>query len=109
VPFEAQHHPGAVAAQKLAATEHVLDKLLAKMAIALAGEEVIMVVLLVPYRVDLEKAAEALGSRDFRLASEEQFQDTIPDGALSRFLPGRITRVLKALQGGLRQLLQSRL
>jgi Ala-tRNA(Pro) deacylase len=109
VPFGAQLHPGAVAAQKVATTEHVLDKLLAKMAIALTGEEMIMVVLPVPYRVNLEKAAEALGARDFRLASEEQFQDTIPDGALSRFLLGRITRVLNAYQGGLRQLLQSRL
>jgi prolyl-tRNA editing enzyme YbaK/EbsC (Cys-tRNA(Pro) deacylase) len=51
----------------VAATEHVLDKLLAKMAIALAGEEMIMVVLPAPYRVNSEKAAEALGARDFRL------------------------------------------
>ena len=48
MPFEAQHHPGAVAAQKVVATEHVSDKLLAKTAIALADEEMIMVVLPAP-------------------------------------------------------------
>jgi Ala-tRNA(Pro) deacylase len=88
VPFEAQHHPRTVSAQEVAATEHVPGKMFAKTVMALADEEIVMLVLPAPYHVNPEKAAEALGIKDFRLASEEQFEDAFPDcevGAMPPF------------------------
>ena len=88
VPFEVHHHARAITAQEVAATEHVPGKMFAKTVIALAEEEMVMLVLAAPYHVDPEKAAEALGARDFRLANEEQFQDAFPDcevGAMPPF------------------------
>jgi Ala-tRNA(Pro) deacylase len=88
VPFEAQHHPRAVTAQEVAATEHVPGKMFTKTVMALADEEMVMLALPAPYHVNPEKAAEALGARDFRLASEEQFEDAFPDcevGAMPPF------------------------
>ena len=63
----------------MAATEHVPGKMFAKTVIILADEEIVMLVLPAPYHVNPEKAAEALGAKDFRLASEEQFEDAFPD------------------------------
>jgi Ala-tRNA(Pro) deacylase len=88
VPFEAQHHPRAVTAQEVAATEHVPGKMFTKTVMALADLEMVMLALPAPYHVNPEKAAEALGARDFRLASEEQFEDAFPDcevGAMPPF------------------------
>ena len=39
VPFEAQHHPRAVTAQEVAASEHVPGKMLAKTVMVLADGE----------------------------------------------------------------------
>jgi len=60
----------------------------AKTVMALADEEIVMLVLPAPYHVNPEKAAEALGAEAFRLASEEQFEDAFPDcevGAMPPF------------------------
>ena len=88
VPFEAQHHRMAVTAQEVAATEHVPGRMFAKTVMTLADEEMVMLVLPAPYHVNPEKAAEALGARDFRLASEEQFEEAFSDcevGAMPPF------------------------
>lgn len=88
VPFEVQHHPRAVTAQEVAATEHVPGKMFAKTVMALADKEMVMLILPAPYHVNPEKAAEALGARDFRLASEEQFEEAFSDcevGAMPPF------------------------
>jgi Ala-tRNA(Pro) deacylase len=88
VSFEVQHHPRAVTAQEVAATEHVPGKMFAKTVMVLADGEMIMLVLPAPYQVDPEKAAEELGVREVHLASEERFGDTFPDcevGAMPPF------------------------
>jgi Ala-tRNA(Pro) deacylase len=88
VPFEAQHHPRAVTAQEVAASEHVPGKMLAKTVMVLADEEMVMLALPAPYQVDLEKAATALGVKEVRLAEEEEFEDTFSDcevGAMPPF------------------------
>jgi Ala-tRNA(Pro) deacylase len=88
VPFEAQHHPRAVTAQEVAASEHVPGKMLAKTVMVLADGEMVMLALPAPYQVDLEKAATALGVNEVRLAEEEEFEDTFPDcevGAMPPF------------------------
>ena len=57
VPFETQHHPRAVTAQEVAASEHVPGKMLAKTVMVLADGQMVMLALPAPpYQVDLEKA-----------------------------------------------------
>ena len=88
VSFEVQHHPRVVTAQKVAATEHIPGKMLAKTVMVLADGEMSMLALPAPYEVDLEKMGEVLGAREVRLAEEEEFEDTFPDcevGAMPPF------------------------
>jgi len=89
VPFEVRHHPRAVTAQEVAASEHVPGKMLAKTVMILADGEMVMLALPAPYRVDVEKARPALGARDIRLAQEEEFEGSFPDcevGAMPPFV-----------------------
>ena len=88
VPFEEHHHPRAVTAQEVAASEHVPVRMLAKTVMVLADGEIAMLALPAPYQVDLEKAAAALGVDEVRLAEEEEFEDSFPDcevGAMPPF------------------------
>lgn len=88
VRFEEQHHPRAVSAQEVAASEHVPGRMLAKTVMVLADGEMVMLALPAPYQVDLEKAAAALGVDEVRLAEEEEFEDSFPDcevGAMPPF------------------------
>ena len=88
VPFEEHHHPRAVTAQEVAASEHVPGRMLAKTVMVLAGGEMVMLALPAPYQVDLEMAAAALGVDETRLAQEEEFADTFSDcevGAMPPF------------------------
>ena len=88
VPFEVQHHARAITAQEVAATEHVPGRMFAKVVMILADEKMAMLVLPAPHHVNPEKAAEALGVGEVRLADEESFKDTFPDcevGAMPPF------------------------
>ena len=88
VPFEEQHHPRAVSAQEVAASEHVPGRMLAKTVMVLADGEMVMLALPATYQVDLEMAAAALGVKVARLAEEEEFADTFSDcevGAMPPF------------------------
>jgi Ala-tRNA(Pro) deacylase len=88
VPFEEQHHPRAVSAQEVAASEHVPGRMLAKTVMVLADREMVMLALPAPYQVDLEKAAAALGIDEARLAEEEEFSNSFLDcevGAMPPF------------------------
>jgi Ala-tRNA(Pro) deacylase len=88
VRFEEHHHPRAVSAQEVAASEHIPGRMLAKTVMVLADREMVMLALPAPYRVDLEKAAAALGVDEARLAKEEAFADTFSDcevGAMPPF------------------------
>jgi len=88
VSFEEQHHPRAVTAQEVAASEHVSGRMLAKTVMVLADGEMVMLALPAPYQVDLEKAAAVLGVDEARLAEEEEFEDSFPDcevGAMPPF------------------------
>jgi Ala-tRNA(Pro) deacylase len=88
VRFEEHHHPRAVSAQEVAASEHVPGRMLAKTVMVLADGEMVMLALPAPYQVDLEKAAAALGVKEARLAEEEEFEDSFPDcevGAMPPF------------------------
>ena len=88
VPFEVRHHPRAVTAQEVAASEHVPGKMLAKTVMVLADGEMVMLALPASYQVDVEKAGSALGAREVRLAQEEEFEGSFPDcevGAMPPF------------------------
>jgi Ala-tRNA(Pro) deacylase len=88
VPFEVQHHPRAVPAQEVAASEHVPGKMLAKTVMVLADGQLIMLALPAPYQVDLEKVSALLEAGEVRLAEEEEFGDAFPDcevGAMPPF------------------------
>ncbi len=88
VPFEVQHHPRAVTAQEVAATEHIPGKMLAKTIMVLADGRMVMLALPAPYQVDLQKAGEVLGAEKVRLAEEEEFENAFPDcevGAMPLF------------------------
>ena len=87
VPFEEQHHPRAVSAQEVAASEHVPGRMLAKTVMVLADGEIAMLALPTPYQVDLEKAAAALGVDETRLAQEEEFADTFSDCEIGAMPP----------------------
>ncbi len=87
-PFEVQHHPRAVTAQEVAATEHVPGKMLAKVVMVAADGEMVMLSLPAPYQVDLEKVGKMLGAEEARLAEEEEFEGAFPDcevGAMPPF------------------------
>ncbi len=88
VPFEVRHHPRAITAQEVAASEHVPGKMLAKTVMVLADGKMVMLALPAPYQVDMEKAGTALGVGEVRLAQEEEFEGTFPDcevGAMPPF------------------------
>jgi Ala-tRNA(Pro) deacylase len=88
VPFEVQHHPRAITAQEVAATEHVPGKMLAKVVMVLVDREMVMLSLPAPYQVDLEKVGKVLGAEVARLADEEEFEGAFPDcevGAMPPF------------------------
>lgn len=88
VPFEVQHHPIAYTAQAVAQSEHVPGRLVCKVVIALADGKMVMLALPAPLRVDLAKAAAALGAKEVRLAREDEFAAAFPDcevGAMPPF------------------------
>jgi Ala-tRNA(Pro) deacylase len=88
VPFEEQHHPRAITAQEVAATEHVPGKMLAKVVVVMVDGRMVMLSLPAPYQVDLEKVGKVLGAEEARLAEEEEFEGAFPDcevGAMPPF------------------------
>jgi Ala-tRNA(Pro) deacylase len=100
--FEVQHHARAITAQEVAATEHVPGMMFAKTVMVIGDEEMAMFVLPAPYHVNPERAAEALGASEVRLAGEEGFESAFPDcevGAMPPFgnlygVPVHVDRVM---------------
>ena len=87
VPFEVRHHPRAITAQEVAASEHVPGKMLAKTVMVLADGKMVMLALPASYQVNMDKAGKVLGV-EVRLAHEEEFENTFPDcevGAMPPF------------------------
>lgn len=87
VAFEVLEHPTAYTAQKIAASEHVPGRMFAKVVIAAADGDLVMLVLPAPSVVDVGKLSELLG-KEARLASESEFAPAFPDcqpGAMPPF------------------------
>ena len=89
IPYRTQHHPTAITAQEVAATEHVPGRMFAKTVIVTTDEsDMCMLALPAPYHVNPEKAAAALGVSEAHLADEERFAETFSDcevGAMPPF------------------------
>ncbi len=88
VGFQVQHHPLAYTAQRIAASEHIPGKRLAKVVMVVADGKLVMLALPAPFTVDLDKAAAILGAKKIRLANENEFARAFPDcevGAMPPF------------------------
>jgi Ala-tRNA(Pro) deacylase len=79
VPFQLQHHAQAFSAQKIAESEHIPGKMVAKTVIVLADKNMIALVLPASYLADLNKIQVALGVKEIRLAHETEFVATFSD------------------------------
>lgn len=79
VPFQLQHHAQAFSAQKIAESEHIPGKMVAKTVIVLADKNMVALVLPASCRADLNKIQAALGAREIRLAHETEFVTAFPD------------------------------
>ncbi len=88
VRFQIQHHPEVFTAQEVAAVEKVPGKTVAKVVMVTSDDDVAMVVVPAPSRVDLDKVANALGTKEAGLAQEKEFESLFPEcdtGAMPPF------------------------
>jgi Ala-tRNA(Pro) deacylase len=79
IRYELADHPLAYTAQEVAAAEHVAGETFAKPTLLMADRKLVMAVMPGPLRVDFEKAREALGADEVRLANEAEFSPAFPD------------------------------
>ena len=102
VPYAVRHHRPAYTAQDVAATEHILGKLMAKVVIVFADDALVMLVLPASHRIDLTHVGAAIGARSVFFAGEGELAATFPDcevGAMPPFgnlykLPVYVDRTL---------------
>ena len=87
VPFQVQEHAQSFSAQKIAESEHIPGKMVAKTVIVVADNRKIMFVLPASYRVDFDKIQALLGAKEVRLAHEAEFVSTFPDCAVGTMPP----------------------
>jgi Ala-tRNA(Pro) deacylase len=87
VGFEVLTHSQAFTMQEVAAALHVPGDQVAKVVIVCAGDEMAMLVLPAPYRLNIDKARALLGVEDARLAREKEFADLFPDCATGAMPP----------------------
>lgn len=88
VPYEVTTHPEAYTSQEIAATLHKSGKRLGKVVMVKAGDQLVMCVLPAHELIDIGRLEQILGSKQVRLATEEEFKDLFPDcdvGAMPPF------------------------
>ena len=79
VAFQVQHHPLAYTAHRVAQSEHISGRLIAKVVVVFAAGALKMLVLPANHHVDFEQAAAVLGTSTVRMASEQDFGPAFPD------------------------------
>lgn len=79
VEYHTHEHAEAFTTAETAEADHVSAKQMAKVVMLKAGTDLVMAVVPGHRRVDLDKAAEALGVDRVRLANEEEFAPSFPD------------------------------
>jgi Ala-tRNA(Pro) deacylase len=77
VPYSVHSHPQAYTAQEIASLAHVTGRMLAKVVMVRAGDDLLMLVLPADHRVDLDRVTRVAG-REVRLATEAKFRDAFP-------------------------------
>jgi len=87
VPFQVQQHARTFSAQKIAESEHIPGKMVAKTVIAWADNQMIALVLPASDRADLGKVRDLLGAQEVRLAHEAEFAATFTDCAVGTMPP----------------------
>lgn len=87
VEFTVHTHPEAYTAQEVAAAEHVPGQKFAKVVMAKADGELVMLCMPAPYEVDFDAAGRALGADEVRLATEEEFAPVFEDCDLGAMPP----------------------
>jgi Ala-tRNA(Pro) deacylase len=87
VGFEVMTHSQAFTMQEVAAALHVPGDQVAKVVIVCAADEMAMLVLPAPYRLNIEKARALLGVEDAHLAKEKEFAALFPDCATGAMPP----------------------
>lgn len=87
VGFEVMTHNQAFTAQEMAAALHVPGEQVAKVVIAWADEQMIMLVLPAPFRIHMDKVRALAGAEKVRLAEEKEFADLFPDCATGAMPP----------------------
>lgn len=88
VSYEVTTHPEAYTSQEVAAALHKSGKRLAKVVMVKAGDQLVMCVLPAHELIDIGRLENILGSKQVRLATEEEFKDLFPDcdvGAMPPF------------------------
>lgn len=78
VAFEKHTHPSTYTSQSLAQAEHVSGYNVAKPVVVKGASRFAMCVLPAPKHVDLKRAANALGEKEVRLATEAEMADLFP-------------------------------
>jgi len=79
ITFQLFSHKEIYTAQELASIHHVSGKSLAKVVMIKADDELIMVAVGAPYKVDLNKIAQLLKAEKVDVANERDFKDIFYD------------------------------
>lgn len=80
-------HSPAYTAQEAAAEAHIPGREVAKTVMVRLDDELAMVVLPAPYKVDLDRLRKAAGASAARLAGEDDFRDRFPNCELGAMPP----------------------
>ena len=87
IPFMVHHHPVADAAQRAAAREHVLGRVVARVVVAFADGRMALFVLPAQFRVDVNRAAAATSAGELVIASEAEVIRAFSDCELGAMPP----------------------
>lgn len=71
-------HSKAFTAQEIAASAHIDGKKIAKTVVLKVDGQIVFAVLPATYKVDFDLIKESIGSKDVRLANEQEFKDKCP-------------------------------
>jgi Ala-tRNA(Pro) deacylase len=79
IRYSLHHHEPAYTAQQLAHIEHVPGRMVAKVVVVFADEQMVMLCLPAPCRINLLRVMNALGTDNVRLAREDEIARAFPD------------------------------
>jgi Ala-tRNA(Pro) deacylase len=87
VRYEILRHERALTTQEVAHAVHITGKEVAKCVMALADDQMLMVVIPAPNRLSLDKLKAHTNANDVRLAREDEFRHLFPECELGAMPP----------------------